>query len=840
MNTVVDLGPFRLDADAGVLMREGAPETLGPRAVALLALLVSRSPQHVSKQALLDAAWPGVVVEEANLSVQIAAIRRVLARAAGGDRWIETLARRGYRFVGPVVRRATAAPEAAAPWRRSNLPKQLTSFVGRERELVELKHLLPRTRLLTLAGAGGMGKTRLALQLAAEVSGAYRDGVRFVDLAHLADPALVPRSIAQVNGVRETPGRPLLDSLCTSLAGRELLLVVDNCEHVLESVARIVHALLQSVGSLVVVATSRERLSLAGEQTYPLLPLSLPDDAAALADLLRCEAVQLFVDRVRHRQPDFSVNVDNAAAVAKICRRLDGVPLALELAAARSDALSVEQIVARLDDRFRLLSHGSRNVLPRQQTLRATVDWSHDLLGSPERAVLRRLAVFQGGFTLDAAARVAGDEGAAELDLIDTVARLVARSLVVAEIGGIGARYRLLETTRAYALERLEEAGEADRIRRRHAEMFAALLACAHTHWQTLPHDRWMATYAPELDNVRAALQWAFGRDGDTALGIALACGSGPMWMEVALAGEGRQRLQDALQAAGAQTPPAQIAQLWLWLGMLEGEGLPDQALATLARALDAYRRLGDAAGECLALLEMVLAYARTGRLAQAEAAIAAVQGPLGDQSPARTRARCSELSALLAIRRDRMAEGCAALDRARALYRSAGQRRQEIRILGNLADTRWALGELDAAAEGFREVARLGREQFTTAKSLGFCLMNLAGVLTEAGRLDEALDAAKEGLPLATAAGVGWISMDHLALRAALAGRPDDAARVTGYVDATHEKNGAVRHVNERRARDRIEHMLARHLAANESSRLRAEGAALGDEAALRLALRS
>ncbi len=840
MSAVFDIGPFRLDADAGVLTREDAPETLGPRAVALLALMVSRSPEYVSKQALLDAAWPGVVVEEANLSVQIAAIRRVLARATGGDRWIETLARRGYRFVGPVVRSAIRAQEIAATSRRSNLPKQLTSFVGRERELVELKRLLPKGRLLTLVGAGGMGKTRLALQLAAEVSGAYRDGVWFIDLANLGDPALVPSSIAQVIGVHDTPGRPLLDSLCTSLSGRELLLIVDNCEHVLESVSRTVHALLQSAGGLVIVATSREPLALAGEQTYGLSPLSLPDAAAAVPALLRSEAVQLFVERVRYRQPDFTINVGNAAAVSQICRRLDGVPLALELAAARMDALSVEQIVARLEDRFRLLSKGSRNALPRQQTLRATVDWSHDLLTAQERSVLRRLAVFQGGFTLEAATRVTGDEGAAELDLIDTIARLVARSLVLAEFGGIGVRYRLLETTRAYAQERLEEAGEVDGIRRRHAEVLVAFLAPAHHHWQTLPHDHWMATYAPELDNVRAALQWAFGRGGVASLGVALASASGPLWMEVAPGGEGHQHLRDALQAAPAQTPPAQIAQLWLWLGMLEGEGLPDQALASEARAVDAYRRLGDTAGERLALLEMVLAFARTGRLAEAEAAIAAVRRLLDDQSPVSTQSRYFELTALLAIRRGRMSEGCAALDRALALYRSAGQRRQEIRIRGNLADTRWALGELDAAAEGFREVARLGREQFTTPKSLGFCLLNLAGVLTEAGRLGEALDAATEGLPLATATGVGWISMDHLALRAALVGRPDDAARMTGYVDAVHKANGAVRHVNERRARDRIQNVLAQHLVAEEISRLRAEGAVMSDQEAVQLALRS
>jgi predicted ATPase/DNA-binding winged helix-turn-helix (wHTH) protein len=390
-----EIGPFRLDADAGVLTRAGFPVELGARGVAVLAALVSRSDEYVSKHSIMDAVWPDVVVEESNLAVQISAIRRALAQVSGGEGWIETLPKRGYRFVGPVtVVRDQASKDAGQQRKPSNLPESLTSFVGRERELVEIKRLLPGKRLLTLAGVGGIGKTRLALQVACEVLDAYRDGAWLVELGAITDPSLVPTTVAQVLSVQETSGGSLTQTLCGHLKARQLLLILDNCEHVLSACARLAEAILRAAADVTIIATSREPLHIVGEQSYLMPTLSLPDPTANAEMIGSSEAVQLFVERARRQQPDFGLTATRAPIVAQLCVHLDGIPLALELAAVRIRSLSVEQISARLSDRFRLLTGGTRTALPRQQTLRATLDWSYDLLAEDERVVLRRLALF--------------------------------------------------------------------------------------------------------------------------------------------------------------------------------------------------------------------------------------------------------------------------------------------------------------------------------------------------------------------------------------------------------------------------------------------------------------
>ncbi len=431
--TVYEIGPFRLDPRAGVLTRLGITEALGPRAAAVLTVLVQNANQPVTKDVLMDAAWPGLVVEEANLSVQMSSIRRVLAQVPGGERWVETLARRGYRFIGPVTELRDGLPQQTKGDRYGNLPEPLTSFIGRERELVELKRLLAKNRLLTLVGAGGIGKTRLALQLAAEVKDAYRDGAWFIDFAPLDDPELVPNAAAQTLGVQQSAGKPLVEVLCRNVKGQRLLLIFDNCEHVLDASARLAEAMLRGAPEPTIIATSREPLRIGGEQIYRLPTLSLPDPAANAESIRQSDAVLLFVDRAQHQQPEFALTAALAPAVAQLCVRLDGIPFALELAAALVQAHSIDEINARLDDRFDLLMDGSRTALPRQQTLRATLDWSHGLLSAPERRVLRRVSLFLGGFTLGAATAVAIDKTISESAVADLLAQLVARSLVVAD-----------------------------------------------------------------------------------------------------------------------------------------------------------------------------------------------------------------------------------------------------------------------------------------------------------------------------------------------------------------------------------------------------------------------
>ena len=838
MTKIYDVGPFRLDAEAGVLTEAGVPVALGPRAVAVLVTLVERSNEYVQKGAIMDAAWPGVVVEESNLAVQISAIRRALSQAPGGERWIETLARRGYRFVGPVIERPRDR-QGGGGNERSNLPEPLTSFIGRERELVEIKRLLPSSRLLTLVGVGGIGKTRLALQVAAEVMDAYRDGVWLVDFGSISDPLLVPTSVAQVLGVREKTGTPLTAMLCAHLKARQLLLVLDNCEHLLHACAELAGAVLRGAAAPVIIATSREPLHVEGEQTYPLQTLSLADPSSGAEAIARSEAVQLFVDRARRQLPDFELTTARATAVAELCVHLDGIPLALELAAARVRSLSVEQINERLHDRFKLLTSQTRTALPHQQTLRSTLDWSFDLLTQQERTVLRRLAVFAGGFTLEAASAVASDAAIDEFAVIDLLSQLVARSLVVADTSEVNTRYRLLETTRAYALEKLVEAEEIDILQRRRLQYFRNLFECAPDDWQRLPDSDWCARYQPELDNVRAALDWAFDTGGDPAIGIELSGGAGELWYVLSLRHEGQQRLEAAIARVGPQTSESDQARLWRWLGEMWTMEKPAQAVEAYERAIELHRRTGGGSAPGILLVWLGEELARMGRVEQAASVLAEAFPAVERAGAPKTSAHYFLVSGVVKTMTGDLAAARVDYERGVSLARSSGAERLMLGGLIFLADLAWETGDLDVALAGFREAAALIRKRTMTPKGmLGLCLTNLAGIHTERGELDEALAAARDGLPLRKEAGFAWGAFDHLALRAALAGKRASAARLAGYADAAYAAKATPRQANETRARDRLQTLLRETFARDELERLLAEGATMSEEEAVRLAL--
>jgi predicted ATPase/class 3 adenylate cyclase/DNA-binding SARP family transcriptional activator len=405
-----------------------------------------------------------------------------------------------------------------------NLPLQLTRFIGREREMAEVKRLLQTARLLTLTGAGGCGKTRLALQVAADLLEEYPNGVWLVELAALTDPALVPQTVAATWGVREEPGRPLIQTLMDYLRPRSLLLVLDNCEHVLAACAQLAEAWVRACPKLRILATSREGLGIGGEQTYRVPSLSRPDPQSlpVLEQLQAFEAVQLFAERAGLSQPSFAVTEANARAVAQVCHRLDGIPLALELAAARVKALPVETIAQRLDDRFRLLTGGSRTALPRQQTLRALIDWSYDLLTEAERALLRRLSVFSGGWTLEATEAVCARAGIESWEVLDLLTQLVEKSLVGYEEQEGKARYRLLETVRQYGRDRLLESGEEEAVRERHRDYFLALAEEAEPQLRGPQQKAWMDRLEREHDNLRAALEWSFTEEGGAEAALRL------------------------------------------------------------------------------------------------------------------------------------------------------------------------------------------------------------------------------------------------------------------------------------------------------------------------------
>jgi predicted ATPase/DNA-binding CsgD family transcriptional regulator len=405
------------------------------------------------------------------------------------------------------------------------LPAQFTSFVGRNGELTRVQELLADHRLVTVTGAGGAGKTRLAVQVAGQLAGEFSGGTWYVDLAPITDPALVPTTAARALGLPDQPGRSTMDTLTRFIADRQMLVVLDNCEHLLDACAALMVALLEACPGLTLLATSREPIGVAGEVSWRVPSLSLAG-----------EAVELFTDRARHARPDFEISDDNAATVTEICRRLDGLPLAIELAAARVRALSLTEILDSLHDRFRLLTGGARTAVRRQQTLRASVDWSHALLTEPERALFRRLASFLGGFDLEAARTVAGGAEVQRYQVLDQLTLLVDKSLVVAENIRGRTRYRLLETVRQYALEKLGESGEADAVRSRHRDYYttmAALLDAPGANYEQFTEQSEF-----EVDNLRAAFGWS-RENSDVELALALASSLAPAWLTVGLGREG-------------------------------------------------------------------------------------------------------------------------------------------------------------------------------------------------------------------------------------------------------------------------------------------------------------
>jgi predicted ATPase len=490
-----------------------------------------------------------------------------------------------------------------------NLPSQVTSFIGREKELAEVRHLLQSIRLLTLTGSGGCGKTRLALQVASDLLGEYPDGVWFVELAPLTDESLVPQAVLTALGLRAVPSQPISVTLSDYLRDRQVLLVIDNCEHLIGASAQLVATLLRVCPKLRILATSRELLGVAGEVPWSVPSLALPDPSQLTAvDVVKdVEAVRLFVDRAAAVQRDLVVTPQNAAAIAQICLRLDGIPLAIELAAARMRGLTVEQIAARLDDRFRLLTGGSRTSLRRQQTLRAAVDWSYDLLSEAEQMAFRRLSVFAGGWTLEAAESVCAGDRLDAGDVMDLMLQLVDKSLVLVDEQRRKGRYRFLEMIRQYAGEKLLDAGEAAAVRKRHRDSYLILAEQAEPHLQGGEQREWLDRLEVEHDNLRAALDWSHGQLDDASLELRLAAALGRFWHWRGFTAEGLGRLRAALDRTEDETSPARALAM-NWAGRLEVSlGNLVKATELLNASVALSRQLQDPWLVCFALRHLAM-----------------------------------------------------------------------------------------------------------------------------------------------------------------------------------------------------------------------------------------
>jgi len=597
-----EFGPFHLDFAAKAVTRAGTPVALGPRAVAVLGVLVESAHEYVPKQRLMDRAWPGVIVQEGNLAVQIAAIRRALAYAPGGERWIETLARRGYRFVGPVVTRVDNSPAAANARGRADIPEPDTSFVGRERELAELKELLARQRLLTLTGSGGVGKTRLAMRLANAVMARFVDGIRLVELAGLSDPAFVPQAVTAALGIKEQRDESPTSTLTEHLQDKHLLLILDNAEHVLAACAQLAEMVLRRCRRITLLVTSRQRLGVSGEVTHRVPSLSVQRFGAnAERTLAECESVRLFQERARSQRPHFAVTDENIAAIANICRRLDGIPLAIELAAARVRSMSIEELDQRLERGFRLLSAGPAGALPRQRTLRALIDWSYDLLDATEHALFRRLSIFAGAWSLEAAESVCSAGSVERAAILDLLGSLGDKSLVVVDETNTATRYRFLEAVRQYAFERLRESGEETHCGALHLAYFVALAEDAETLLRGAAQHEALERLEMEYDNIRRALQ--FAESTDVHAGLRLAGAMWWFWQVRGRPGEGRRWLAALLAVA----PKSQARHVRAKALRAEGELARQQgdlaaAEALLRESLATWRNLGDARGIALTL----------------------------------------------------------------------------------------------------------------------------------------------------------------------------------------------------------------------------------------------
>jgi predicted ATPase/DNA-binding winged helix-turn-helix (wHTH) protein/Tfp pilus assembly protein PilF len=602
-------GHFELQLDERRLFDADVPVAIGPRAFDLLAALVERAGHLVTKDKLLERVWPKVIVEEAALQMQISALRKLLGRDA-----IVTVSGSGYRFA-LVVAADGAEPSAPPEVPRHNLPQPLTSFIGREQQILELKALLVRNRLLTLTGSGGFGKTRLAMQLAAGLKGAYPDGIWLVEFASLADPALVPQAVAQVLGLKDQPGQHLTQNIAEHLASRHVMLVLDNAEHVLEACAQLADALLRASARLSVLVTSRERLGILGELTYRVPSLSAPGaemeatpEKVTPEQISAFESVQLFIERARLQQPQFAVTAGNAAALASICHRLDGIPLAIELAAARVRSMSVQEVSRRLDQRFDLLTGGSRTALPRHQTLRSLIDWSYDLLSDAEQALLCRVSIFCGGWTLEAAEQVCVSDGVDGKDLLDLLTSLADKSLVLAKEHRHVTRYGLLETVRYYARDRLAERGEEAALARRHFDHVLSLAEVSDDKLAGEGQRLWLERLDAEHDNLRAALAWCCTDGGDAADGLNLAAAVGWFWRSRGHQSEGRRWLSVLIDAtsSGQDNPIRADALRRAGLLAMDQADYP-AAQASHEEALKFYRRVGDRRGIARALYSLGL-----------------------------------------------------------------------------------------------------------------------------------------------------------------------------------------------------------------------------------------
>jgi predicted ATPase/DNA-binding winged helix-turn-helix (wHTH) protein len=843
---------FCLYAGRRVLLRNDTPVDIGSRAMDVLLALVRRHGMVATKSDIMADVWPGTIVEENNLTTQIASVRRILGNA-GGTQFIQTVPGRGYRFVADVIRSdaapqdttsaAAAAAAAAAAERppdleRSNLPLQSSSFIGREKELADIRARLETRALVTLVGAGGVGKTRAALKLAEDLLAGFADGALLLELAPLAEDALAAESLCRLLGMPATGDRSAEQVAIAMLRQKSLLLVLDNCEHVLRGAASLAAALLRHCPGVRILATSREALSIPGEAVFLMPSLAVPALSRTLTAeaALRHDSVRLFAERAADALGSYTLSDEDAQAVATICRRLDGVPLATELAAARLRMLKPAEIALRLENVFRLLTGGSRTALPRQQTLRATIDWSFSLLSEPEQVVLRRLSVFADGCSVEGATWVAGGDGIDPDEVFDLVSALVTKSLMVADSTGRTTRYRMLETTRQYAAEKLGLASETARSHHM-ASYMLRLFRQAEAVWPTQATDDWLAAYGQETENFRCAIDWAFATaDGDAALGVSLVAQASAVAEEMSLQPDLRRWTQAALAHLVDTTPKIDAAHvLYLFTLQQKRMGAVDVPPERL-RAIALFREAGDKLGLSRALRQTAIARAMPGEITPDMLAMLAeaveLLRPLAPHKDLAT--ALAHTGSVHFLNADHEASR-RLNEQALAMRRALGDRTGVIASAVNLAELLFLDGDTDAALAYAAQAESEARHRNVQA-TLALVLSNLAGYRLHGGDGEAGGAAAAEALALSRAIGQDYLAvmcLEHLALALALAGEAARAAGLLGFVDAHYAATGQTRERLEQACHDKLTFLLQRDLPAGREKALRLEGALwTGDQA--------
>jgi predicted ATPase/DNA-binding winged helix-turn-helix (wHTH) protein len=837
-------GRFELQAHERRLLVDGEPAPLGARAFDLLLALAERAGHLVDKAELMDLVWPGLVVQENNLAAQVSVLRKLL-----GDTVIATIPGRGYRFIARIeAPSGSTAPRAAVPADvftppplRTNLPAELPALLGRDADLAALGVPVDRHRLVSVVGAGGIGKSLLTQHLLAARRGDYPHGVCWVELGAVGDAASLPGAVAAALAVDGGHGDALA-ALRSAVSSLTMLLALDNAEHLLADVAALARALLDAAPSLHIVVTSQVPLHLAAEQVFRIEPLGLPDplpengSAVTAAEALRHGAVALFVERARAVDRRFELTEANVAAVVETCRALDGLPLAIELAAARAPLLGAARLRASMQDRFALLTQGrNRAAPPRQRTLRAALEWSHDLLNEREQRVFRRLGVLAGSAPLALIERLLVEPGG-ELDtwaVLDALDTLVDRSLVAVVAGDDAAepRYRLLETPRAYALECLDRAGERCALQRRHALALAALFDATYEEYFSgrVGVDDWLRRREPDLDNARDALHWARGaEDAATELRI----GTTMLRVLVPSLHVERMALADAIEARiGPGLPEPLQLKAWIELNCVladpqkaRGRQAAERALA-LARRLDA--KQSDRFALYHALCRAASAAAQADDLTAARALLAELQAFEDPAWPAQRLLWSTEAAQWVARMGGDTAEAVRLGHRLLALDRERGSHASI--ATGNLIDAELRAGDAAAAA-------RLGRELVESLRgtrheySLAFARINLLAALLAQNEVAPARAVAEATWLKAPAFELQHAAAAYLALLAALEGRPRAAVRLAAYSEAIYTARHEAREQNETVATERALALARAMLDATTLARLQVEGAALRD----------